>query len=503
MNITVMNVLVVVAVIIVFASVLPLLVAAAQVLLSMLAYRKYLRKNKNVPETLNVAVIIPAWNEAPVLTASVERMLNLNYPPHQLRVYVVDDASTDNTGEVMTELVNRYGERVVWLRRAKGGEGKAHTLNYGLERVWAEDWAQAVLITDADVLFTPNSLLRMIRHFADPKVGAVTGYVKEGSVPGGYINKFVAYEYATAQAVARRAWNLLGAQMCLAGGAQLLRMETFKKVGGRIDTTTLAEDTVTTFETQLAGGTVVFEPAAHVWAEEPNSVRALWGQRLRWGRGNIQVTLKYKHVWWRWRKYPTIGSPLFAIAWFAVLTQPFLMFASTFALLWLYSISSETAFTSFRLLWVLSGLIYLLVIAGVAATDPTVLKRSWPHAFLYPGVVSAGLIWFSLFPHSTEAVFSFVTTHMGLTGAEQAQVHQLFALFLYSWLTLSVGVSYLAKTVEKIPHVGPFFGKVLLWIGGYGPLLCAVTTAAIVTHVRGQKTVWVKTVKEGKVQIGT
>ena len=49
------------------------------------------------------------------------------------------------------------------------------------------------------MFFHSNSLLAMIRHFADPKVGAVTGYVKEGSVPGGYINKFVAYEYATSR----------------------------------------------------------------------------------------------------------------------------------------------------------------------------------------------------------------------------------------------------------------------------------------------------------------
>ena len=88
----------------------------------MVAYRKYLRKNKNVPETLNVAVIIPAWNEAcsdsvSGKNAEFELSSTPNFP-----VYVVDGASTDNTGEVMTELVNRYGERVVHLRRAKGGD---------------------------------------------------------------------------------------------------------------------------------------------------------------------------------------------------------------------------------------------------------------------------------------------------------------------------------------------------------------------------------------------
>ena len=140
------------------------------------------------------------------------------------------------------------------------------------------------------MIFTSGSLRRMARHLADPEVGAATAYIKEGSRPANYMNRFIAYEYVTAQAVARRAQNVLGVQACLAGGAQLIRRESLEAVGGEIDTTTLAEDTVTTFRIQLAGKRVVFEPHAIVWAEEPRSVDGLWKQRLRWSRGNMQVT---------------------------------------------------------------------------------------------------------------------------------------------------------------------------------------------------------------------
>jgi hypothetical protein len=40
---------------------------------------------------------------------------------------------------------------------------------------------EALLITDADVNFEPDSLRKMVRHLADPQVGAVTAYLKEGS----------------------------------------------------------------------------------------------------------------------------------------------------------------------------------------------------------------------------------------------------------------------------------------------------------------------------------
>ena len=183
---------------------------------------------------------------------------------------------------------------MVHLRRDKGGEGKSHTLNHGLRIILADDWMQALLIMDADVIYEPDSLRTMTRHLADSRVGAVTAYIKEGSRPGNYLTRFIGFEYITAQAAARRAQNVLGAVACLAGGAQLHSRANLEAIGGRIDTTSLAEDTFTTFKTQMAGRTVVFEPHATVWAEEPGDIRGLWKQRLRWARGNVQVTKQFK-----------------------------------------------------------------------------------------------------------------------------------------------------------------------------------------------------------------
>ena len=146
------------------------------------------------------------------------------------------------------------------------------------------------MIMDADVLFEPVTLRRMTRHLADPEVGGVTAYVKEGSQPAGLLSRFIAFEYITAQAAARRAQNVMGGLPCMAGGAQLHSRENLLAIGGAIDTSTLAEDTYTTFKTQLAGRRALFDANAVVWAEEPDSVAALWKQRVRWGRGNLQIT---------------------------------------------------------------------------------------------------------------------------------------------------------------------------------------------------------------------
>ena len=58
--------------------------------------------------------------------------MRLDYPPDRLRIYVVDDASTDDTPDVVRGRAEKYPGQVFHLRREQGGQGKAHTLNHGI-----------------------------------------------------------------------------------------------------------------------------------------------------------------------------------------------------------------------------------------------------------------------------------------------------------------------------------------------------------------------------------
>ena len=113
-----------------------------------------------------VAVVVPAWNEADVIGATIARLLAIDYPRDCLRVYVVDDGSTDATPDVAGEWARRYPDHVRHLRRDQGGQGKAHTLNYGITHILSEPWAEALLVIDADVLFEDSALRRMTGHLA-------------------------------------------------------------------------------------------------------------------------------------------------------------------------------------------------------------------------------------------------------------------------------------------------------------------------------------------------
>lgn len=447
---------------------------------------------KAAPYEPNVAVIIPAWNEAAVLGPALDRLMALDYPVDRLRVIVVDDASTDATPEVVLAKAAEFPGRIVHLRREHGGQGKSHTLNVGIAHALEDDWMQALLIMDADVIYPPTSLRRLTRHLADPEVGAVTAYVAEGSIRQNYLTRFVALEYAIAQLGARRAQNVLGAIACLAGGAQLHSRENIVALGGRVDTSTFAEDTVTTFETQLQGRRVVFEPYSVVLAEEPETVNALWRQRLRWARGNVQVTGRYRNVFFRPSREHGLGGFAFGSFWFAIFLQPVFMILASTGLIGLWFLGSPLAAEVFRTLWIIAAIGYAFGLTLSVLLDGRVGRRSWREVVLFPGLVSVVIIIVAIFPGLMQWL-------AGLAGwTITPEISAGFVLFAYFWQAGCMLFAWLAKAIEGT-GVGRVLTPLLVYLVGYGPILCAVTFDSYVKEARRAESRWDKTEKIGRV----
>jgi len=438
-----------------------------------------------------ISVLIPAWNEAAVIEDTVEKLLTLEYPRDSVRITIIDDASTDATPDVCQMLMKKYPENVVHLRREKGGQGKAHTLNHGLKHVLNDNWTEAIMITDADVIFTPSSVRKMARHLNDPRIGAVTGYIKEGSADPSDIQCFIRYEYITATGCSRRAQNVLGFLACLSGGAQLHSVENIRDMGGAIRDETFAEDTHTTLLTQLNGRKAIFEPNAIVYAEEPNDLNMLWKQRKRWTRGNLQLTKSFAWLWGDRSIHGRLGSISMLVIWFSVLVSPFLMIISSSSLLTLQLLNPARTWTVFTSLWLIAGLTFIISTAVAYVTDPESAKSSWFFGLIYPGLPSLALITFSMFAPIIHASFDF-----GLP----AWVGKGILLFSYAWQGLSIWVAYYALPAEQAGH--KFLSRVLLWVGGYGPFQAAVTLICLYDEILGKEQKWAKTEKSGKVGKG-
>lgn len=250
-----------------------------------LASRKRHRRPPAAPHLAPgfVSVLIPAFNEARVIEASVRRILGSTGA--RIEVIVIDDGSTDGTSTVVADAFG-IDPRVRLLTLENGG--KARALNTALTVAKGD----VVIALDADTQFEPDTIAKLLRWFVDPEIGAVAGNAKIGNA-GNLITRWQAVEYVVAQNLERRALSALDAVTVVPGAIGAWRRCALDAVGGYPEDT-LAEDQDLTICIQRAGWKVACDIDAIAWTEAPDTARALFKQRFRWAYGTLQCLWKHR-----------------------------------------------------------------------------------------------------------------------------------------------------------------------------------------------------------------
>lgn len=115
-----------------------------------------------------VTLVISAYNEQSVIREKLENALSLDYPRDRLEIMVISDGSEDATDEI----VAGYADRGVVLCRQEPRRGKSA----GLTRFVPGAGGEVVVFSDANSMYEPDAIHKLVRHFADAKVGFVSGY---------------------------------------------------------------------------------------------------------------------------------------------------------------------------------------------------------------------------------------------------------------------------------------------------------------------------------------
>lgn len=240
-----------------------------------------------------ISLVVPAYNEGPVIQQALRSLLALDYPRYE--VLVVDDGSTDDTYQ-KAMAISRESFRVPVRVVTKRNGGKADALNTGMTLAKGE----FILNMDGDTKLSPNALRDCVRHFEDPRVGAVAGNVKVLNREN-MLTRIQALEYIEGLAMARKAQSFFRAVNIIPGPMGMFRKSVLQQVGG-YDRDTFAEDCDLTLKLLMAGMHVVYEPAAVAWVETPSTWLDLLKQRYRWTRGILQAARKHRWVIWHPRK---------------------------------------------------------------------------------------------------------------------------------------------------------------------------------------------------------
>src|SRR5215813_2194624 len=129
-------------------------------------YGRIVRKAKIIP---SLSIIIAAYNEEQDIARKIEETLALEYPKEKLEIIVASDCSNDRTDEI----VRRYSEQGVILHRRPERLGKTSAQNHAVKIATRE----ILIFSDATTYYEKDALRQIVRSFADPEVGAVTGNV--------------------------------------------------------------------------------------------------------------------------------------------------------------------------------------------------------------------------------------------------------------------------------------------------------------------------------------
>ncbi len=242
----------------------------------------------------SVTVLLTVHNEENIVERRLHNLLSLNYPEDSLEILVASDGSTDNT-DAIVESISRTEARVKLLKNPGGGKSQAQN------RAIPQAHGEIIVLTDADTVFDANILLKMMRNFADSRVGGVVGkcILKNND---GAIAQSQAF-YWQYEVLLRKLESQLGCLHTGSGIALAIRKALFRPFENRY-----GDDCVIPLDILLQGYKVVHEDEAIAYDSFPASMKGELKARIRITLRNITGTLS---------RYPLLNPlkfPLISVA---------------------------------------------------------------------------------------------------------------------------------------------------------------------------------------------
>lgn len=233
-----------------------------------------------------VTVIVPCWNEEKTIYKTVCSLLNLNYPKEKIKIFLIDDGSTDGTWNAILKFAKHSNIKIFH----KENGGKYTALNLGLESV-ETDYLGCL---DADSIADPESLIRIMSCFEkDPNIMAVAPSIVAIN-SNSFIQKAQEAEYFLAVYI-KKMLGFLGAIHVTPGPLTIFRKKVFNDLGPYRHAHN-TEDMEIAYRMQKNHYKIEQCNDAYIYTNTPATVVKLYKQRLRWIYGSINNTIDYRKL---------------------------------------------------------------------------------------------------------------------------------------------------------------------------------------------------------------
>jgi cellulose synthase/poly-beta-1,6-N-acetylglucosamine synthase-like glycosyltransferase len=288
-------------------------------------------KNRQVKPALytnfDIAVVIAAYNEENVIEKKIQSVLATSYPLDKLVIYVGSDASTDRTNEIVANFATQYPN--VQLKIFQGRTGKAGIINSIIEQCKEE----LLILTDANVFFTPSTIPNLVRHFSEKETHQVCANILKKSdrneniqaLEKGYLlveNQLKLRESAT--------WGfVVGAE----GGCYAIRRDAYTPIPPNF----FMDDFFVTMSVIKNKGRVIFDEEAICYEDLPTESAEEFKRKIRISIGNFQNLVAFKKLLW----------PFWSAIAYSFISHKILRWLTPFFLILLFLVSFLLSFDSF------------------------------------------------------------------------------------------------------------------------------------------------------------
>ena len=325
------------------------------------------RASGNAPRSWPVvSITIPAHNEAATIAATLERILEIDYPSERRQILVVSDASTDGTDAI----VRTFADRGVELLRVPVRRGKTAAENAAVHLLRGE----IIVNTDASIHIPAGALRPLIAAFADPSVGVASGHDVSVTRLGDSNNQgesgYVGYEMWLRQQETRVS-GIVGASGCFyAIRADLHRIPVPDG---------LSRDFAAALVAREHGYRAVSVPAAICFVPRTASLHSEFRRKVRTMARGMQTLLYKRHL---------LNPARFGrFAWMLLSHKVCRWLAPWAAVLALGALSLLAVSVPWAR-WALGGAVLILAAAGAGWAWP--VGRGAPRVFTVPAYLVSG-----------------------------------------------------------------------------------------------------------------
>jgi cellulose synthase/poly-beta-1,6-N-acetylglucosamine synthase-like glycosyltransferase len=241
-----------------------------------------------------VTILMSAHNEEQVLAQKLDSIAFSGYPMDNVEVYLGSDGSTDGTNAIAAA----YSAKYPWLcffpfQQRRGKPELINQLAKAAIENKGQDPDHVLVITDANVLFTPSTLSQMLRHFTNPDIAVVDSQI----IPEGLQKEGISraeHRYISLEALLKyQEGQIWGAMVGPFGGCYAVRAAYFSPVPPNF----LVDDFYIVLKALEKGGKAISDPEAICIEGATHSMGTEFRRKQRIGAGNFQNMSIFMHLW--------------------------------------------------------------------------------------------------------------------------------------------------------------------------------------------------------------